>query len=125
MLDPLDIPARLDELRNIKDGWLDGYGKAPDHQGLDWFSQSFQRYYPDDLQLPHIYPTPEGGIQAEWSLATYESSLEVDLSNRTGEWHSLDVSTNDSTLLNLNLGAADDWDWFTREIGRLEGRQSE
>ena len=119
LLDPLDVPARLEELRDIKDGWLDGHGKAPNHQGLAWLSNSFERYYPADLQLPHTYPTPEGGIQAEWSLGTYEISLEVDLFDHTGEWHSLDLATKDSTLRYLHLDTADDWARFTAEIRRL------
>ena len=58
MLDPLDVPARLDELRGMQDGWLEGDGKAPPHSGLDWLSGAFaKRGYPDDIPLPYTYPT--------------------------------------------------------------------
>ena len=119
LLDPLDVPTRLGELLDMKDGWLDGHGKAPNHQGLAWLSNSFESHYPTNLQLPHTYPTPEGRIQAEWSLGTYEISLEVNLSDHTGEWHTLDLSTKDSTVRDLDLDTADDWAWFAGQIGRL------
>ena len=69
LLDPLDVPAQLSELREMEDGWLDGEGVAPGHELLDWLSAQFDRCYPDDLALPHIYPTVEGGVQAEWSIS--------------------------------------------------------
>lgn len=61
-LDPLDVRARLDDLRALSDGWLDGTGVAPPHAGLDWLASAFDRHFPDDLPLPHLYPTPEGGF---------------------------------------------------------------
>ena len=85
-LDPLDVPARLDELRAMQDGWLDGAGKAPTHAGLSWLSTNFERYFPDDLPLPYIYPTPEGSIEAEWSLGSHSAILEVNLATLQGNW---------------------------------------
>ena len=68
ILDPNDVAARLDDLRGIKNGWLDGRGFAPSSQGLDWLARCFASYYPDALPPPYLYPTAEGGVQAEWSL---------------------------------------------------------
>ena len=65
---PLDVAARLDELRAMQDGWLDGDGKAPDHAGLDWLADAFNHYYPDTAPLPRIYPTEEGGVRMEVGL---------------------------------------------------------
>jgi hypothetical protein len=60
---PVDVPSRIDELRGLEAGWLDGYGKAPSQEGLNWFSNAFENRYPDDLALPYIYPT-------EWQKET-------------------------------------------------------
>ena len=84
-LSELDIPSRLDELRELKDGWIEGSGRAPDHSGLDWLTRSFEFYYPSSLGLPYAYPTPEGGIQFEWSIGTNEISLEIDLLDHQGD----------------------------------------
>ena len=63
--DPLDISARLDDLRLMKNGWLEGNGLAPPHEGLDWLSRAFDDHYPKNLPLPYLYPTEEGGVQAD------------------------------------------------------------
>ena len=109
-LDPLDVPSRLCELRRLKNGWLDGEGVAPAPDFLDWLAGTFDRLYPDELPLPHIYPTVEGGVQAEWSLSSHEVSLSIDFATRAGEWHVLnaDTTAEDRKLLNL----ADDNDWI-------------
>lgn len=124
---PLDVPARLDEFRELKDGWADGmqyagnwgngYGKAPSYAGLDWLSVAFTRYYPEDAPLPFTYPTPEGGVQMEWSLGDQEISLEVNLETGWAWWHRLDMSTDDDEEQDLNLNS-DGWIWLVAEIMR-------
>ena len=32
-----DVGVRLEELRLLQEGWLDGAGKALSSEGLDWF----------------------------------------------------------------------------------------
>lgn len=61
-LDTLDVPAQLDEFRRLQDGWLGDGGNAPNHEGLDWLSETFGLYYPDDLPLPYAYPMANGGV---------------------------------------------------------------
>ena len=46
---PMDIPARLDEFRDLKDGWLEGEGVAPNLDGLDWLVATFDRHFPNDF----------------------------------------------------------------------------
>ncbi len=39
ILDPLDIPSRIEEFRSLKDGWLNGEkGLIPSEEDLSWFS---------------------------------------------------------------------------------------
>jgi hypothetical protein len=52
VLDPLDIPGRLDEIGALKGGWLDGEGVALDSTGLDWLRSSIRDHYADSLPLP-------------------------------------------------------------------------
>lgn len=121
ILDELDIPSRLEELRQLKDGWLEGEGRAPSREGMEWLSQVFAQYYPDDLQLPYLYPTPSGGIQAEWSLATSEVSLNIDLEAYTANWHALAMESDAESTRELRLDLADHWQWLLEEIRRLGG----
>lgn len=122
ILDPLDVPARLDEFRNMIDGWLDGEGAAPAHDGLDWLAESFERFYPDDAPLPFSYPTPSGGVQFEWSASGQEISLEVNLRTRQSVWHRLDIATLSDDERELNLESAASWNWIGAQIVRLSGR---
>ena len=131
-LHPLDVPARLDEFRALRDGWADGmqyagdwgngYGKAPSPAGLDWLAAAFTRHYPQDAPLPHTYPTPEGGIQMEWSYGSQDISLEIDLETQQGEWCRLDLSSMDEAERNLTLDAAA-WQWLGAEIIRWADKE--
>lgn len=118
MLDPLDVPARLDELRTLKDGWLDGKGFAPRAAGLDWLAAAFEQHYPGDLALPRLFPTAEGGIQAEWSVETWEISLEINVQRRTGVWHAVDFQFGGTVERVLNLKRKEEWRWLAGEIRR-------
>jgi hypothetical protein len=123
LLDLLDVAERLDELKNLNHGWLDGEGIAPDAEGLNWFANTFNQYYPDDMPLPYIYPTAEGGIQAEWSILSNDISLEIDLTTHQAEWHCLDLNNNNETTYTFNLSSESDWTRLIeliRQIGRGE-----
>ena len=116
MLDDRDVGARLDEFRNLKNGWLDGKGIAPEKDGLDWLFRQFETMYPEELETPYLYPTPEGGVQAEWSINSQEITLEVDLAEHKGEWHQLDLASDKEIFEELNLDEADTWIWISEQI---------
>ena len=118
LLAPLDVPARLDEFRALKDGWLEGDGRAPDLAGLDWLSDSFDHHYPEDIPLPHTYPTPEGGVEMEWSLGSQEVSLEIDFQTHMGYWHDMDMTSANDEDKDLDLDDARVWMWLAGEIRR-------
>ncbi len=118
-IDAPDFSSRLDEFRAIQDGWLDGGGTAPSPRSLDWLSGSLKDYYADDSPMPHIYPTPEGGVSLEWAIGPHRASLEIDLDVHEAEWHCLDLSAGESYGRNLQLDAPQDWQWLASELRRL------
>ena len=115
---PLDISARLEELRKMKDGWLDGDGDAPSNGGLDWLASSFERHFPADLPSPYIFPTPEGGVEAEWSIGRHSVIFEVDLDSRQGDWLRFDKQSDEEDARLLDLDDAGEWKWLVSEIRR-------
>jgi len=121
ILDALDISARLDELRPLKNGWLEGRGLAPSPDGLDWLSLAFAQHYPEDLSLPFLYPTEGGGVRAEWSLEPHEASLDINLATHAAEWHVLNMETDTEDSKSLNLNEADDWKWLVEKIQEMNG----
>ena len=116
LLDPLDVASCLAELRELKKGWLDGEGRAPDHAGLDWLESQFDRLYPDDLPLPHLCPTAEGGVHAEWSFPPLEVGVEIDLEERRAVWYSVDVASDKDRTRGLNLVDEQEWAWLVDQI---------
>jgi hypothetical protein len=119
ILDPLDVATRLEEFRSLRNGWLDGKGDAQSHEGLEWFAGSFESNYPENLSLPYIYPTAEGGLQAEWTLEQHEVSLEVNLDTKQAEWQDLNMTTDTENDKKLNLAEADAWGWLVERIRAL------
>ena len=118
-LHPLDIPARLDEFRDMKDGWLEGEGIAPSHNGLDWLSSKFTQFFSNESNLPYIYPTPEGNVEAEWGIGTQSVILEIDIENHTGHWLQCDDATDEESERNLKLDDDADWAWSVSAIRRM------
>ncbi len=108
-LEQLDVPLRLVELANLTDGWLDGDGIAPTHEGLEWLSGSFDTQYAPDLQLPYLYPTPEGNVQAEWNLGDWSVSVVFDLRQRSADFQALHLKTDESLDEHFDLDVADGW----------------
>jgi hypothetical protein len=99
--DPL---ARIDELRLLKAGWLDGRGFVPDVSGFSWLERFFRESYPLTLPAPYIYPTEEGGVQLEWRTGNQDVSLEIDLSSHIGELHGFNTQTYEDEFITLKLG---------------------
>ena len=62
----MDPIRRINNLRLLKAGWLNGEGVAVDKTLLDWLVNEINQYCPYTLKYPYIYPTPEGGVQLVW-----------------------------------------------------------
>ncbi len=122
VLDPLDVAARVEEFESLKDGWLRTAKASPRHtRELHWFVAAFDRFFPDDLPLPYLYPTAEGGVRMEWSARPHELSVEIDLQKRAGEWHALNLANDAEDSRTLSLDASGDWEWLAEEVRRLAG----
>ena len=124
ILDPLDISSRLAELRQLKDGWLEGKGRALSEGGCVWFEQTFELNYPDDLNLPFLFPTGEGGLLAEWAFSPNQSSLEVNLDNKTGFFHNLNLDTDEDYEISIDLSASEGWEELNRNLRRFSTTQA-
>ena len=123
-LDDLDVPTRLDELSKLSDDWLDGTGKAPDPQGLQWLGNTFNANLDSRLPLPYLYPTAAGGIQAEWSINDWEVSLEIDLIQKSGEYQALNIETDEVQDFRYNLSKNEDWRAINNNLRKLKENQA-
>ena len=110
-------PSRqISSLRTLEDGWLDESGIAPSSRGLDWLLRMFETEYASDLPFPYLYPTEDGGVQAEWSIGTNDLTLEIALLDRVGHFHGLDLSDNSEIEEELSLREGKGWSQLEKLI---------
>jgi hypothetical protein len=123
-LDPLDVTLRLDEIADLKDGWLDGKGIAPVPEKLRWLAGAFDSYFKTALPLPYLYPTAEGGVQAEWSLADWEVTLEIDLATQSAHYQAVNVANNETKEHEITLSEDDGWTTLNELLTQIGGVQA-
>lgn len=76
--------SRLEQLKSLQDGWLDGECKAPSHELIDLLCTKL-----GNNPYPFLYPTEDGGIQAEWSLNDAELYLNLSESSKKASFSCL------------------------------------
>ena len=107
VLDPLDIIARVEEISLLKDGWMDGEGISPTKEFLKWLTDYFASSYPEDLPLPCIYPTLDGGVSLEWSNPNVEISLLIPSDHQECVLSILSVPKGEHKEQSINIIAED------------------
>jgi hypothetical protein len=113
------LTARWNELKSLQNGWLDGKGVAPDSADIDWLARSFNSHYSDELPEPFVYPTAEGGVQAEWTINGHDLSLEIDLTSHKGQWHCVDLKTGADSFDELDLDNDQGWARLVERVRQL------
>lgn len=124
-LDRLDVTLRLEQMATIGDGWLDGKGVAPDKDKLLWLAEQFDAHFDGNLTLPYLYPTAEGGVQAEWTMNNYEVSLEIDLENKQAEYQALNLKDDACPEFTISLADQDGWNRLNEALKQLETQKVE
>ena len=107
---PLDLPARLEVLAQLRDGWLDGEGSVLPAAGLAWLSKAWVEQWLEALPRPHAYLTPEGFVQLEWSTTLASTWVEINTERQTGNL--LVSRTADGEILDealFDLSTAEGW----------------
>lgn len=69
------LTQRLEYLDELGDGWLDGQGVSISSEGIAHLKGELALLIGErGLPEPFLYPTLTGGVQAEWSLGSWEVS---------------------------------------------------
>lgn len=118
-LDRLDVALRLDEFAQYKSGWLNGKGEPFNKTSLERLVTYFDRYYPAELPLPHLFPTAEAAIQAEWTVDDWEISLEIDLMTLKSEYQAFNLRTKETSETILDLSNDNGWGLLSRELNQI------
>ncbi|WP_232537517.1 hypothetical protein [Cystobacter fuscus] len=93
-----DVESRLKEFEDLEHGWLDGEdGEVPSKEGLGWLRGIILALMASyKVPLPYLYPTPEGGVQAEWTFKPWEVSAEFNLLKRSAYLHAVKGKTRET-----------------------------
>lgn len=83
---PTMIDDQVKALRLLPPGWFDESSRAFQAEALEWAAKLL-RGLVEAFQLPnpHLYPTPEGNIRAEWSTPSWEVNLELSPASKRAE----------------------------------------
>lgn len=119
VLDQLDVPSRLEELSMLEAGWLNGEGIGMKKEDLAWFAELFENNYNPALPLPYLYPTPQGGVQLEWTFENHDISLNIDLVKKSGFYQSLNQITDTVIENTLNLTSDIDWKLLNQNLTEI------
>lgn len=69
------LDRRLDELAALQPGWLNEEAEQLDPRALRQARAILTDLLSLDVPRPRVYPTPHGGIQAEWTIDEFEISI--------------------------------------------------
>jgi hypothetical protein len=86
---------RLKTLEEVPDGWLDGDGRRPTEDVLTFVRLVLQRLLVDHRSIPRpkVFPTPDGGLQAEWVLGSWAAEARF---SPSGEFLALEATNADT-----------------------------
>jgi hypothetical protein len=82
----IPLAMKFTKLFKIKDGWHDGMGKTLNPDKLKDFALNLINNYPENLPLPHVFPTPDGDLFLEWE-AEGDPTVSVNLSGIFAYFH--------------------------------------
>lgn len=119
-----DPVFQLEEMWDMEDGWHEGEGKAPSKEGLNWLAKWFESEWLPIIPNPYLFPTPDGGVMAEWFFGREEASLEIDLQTGEAEWFVYHLDTKEENERTLSLKETQDLDWLTQEIIEVNKRNT-
>jgi hypothetical protein len=105
----------------LKDGWMDGEGKAASRVDVEWFVQMFDGRWLDSLPMPRIYPTHDGGLQAEWLIERTAISLAVEFPTKQAYYHQLHLDTKTDLDFDVDLNNSAGWEKLKLALLRVTG----
>ena len=89
-----DLLSQIERIRTLHNAWHDGDGLTPSSHLLNQISTWLESHLRDEQPTPRLYPTPEGGVEAEWLIGRLDLSIEFEPNSNTVQWHAMDLDRN-------------------------------
>jgi hypothetical protein len=85
---------RLDEIAQAEDGWYADGNPAPSQLAIAAM-RNFVRFAVLEVgtRTPYLYPLPEGGVAAEWTIGLWETSANIAADGKSIELHAINTSS--------------------------------
>ncbi len=113
MAGPTPLDERIAEIARLQEGWFEPGSPRLDPDGLAKFGSLMNRILSEGgVPAPYIYPTPEGGAQAEWSFPHWEVSATASLASGALHLHATHLETDRSRDIETTLDADNAVDAF-------------
>ncbi len=114
---PSALGAQFADLASLPAGWFETDTPALDRAGLQAVEVFLTAIATSGVPVPHLYPTPDAGVRAEWSLGGWEISATFDLVGAcSAHLHATHVSSDSAEHADVALDAADATSTFTAFI---------
>lgn len=116
---------RLDEIAQAQEGWY-APGNPPPSQPAVEGMRNFVRLAVLEVgtHAPYLYPLPEGGIAAEWTIGPWEASANITPEAKTIELHAINTDSMQELQDQLAIDSVDliarfskFWDVMTTDTG--------
>ena len=123
-----DACDMLNRLASTEDDWNNRGSKAPNKSGLCWLAQQTtllailsgeHDLYSNLFAPPFITPTHEGGAEAMWRQGSHHATLEIDLENHTGYYHTSDTASEGCSEQDYNLESQEDIGNFIEKLSAI------
>jgi hypothetical protein len=112
------LMVALEGLSELADGWLEGNGKAPAEDDLNWVADELTKVFPDDLGHPSVAPTEEGHVVLEWMRPMARIELEINFSKKKLELYATNLESGEFVEQSFELT---DWDGAFNKVNELLG----
>ena len=85
----------IEALMGLKDGWLEGEGKAPNPEHLTGLVNKMAQLFPAGLESPAVVPTEDGNVVFEWIRPQARIEVEVNFAGKQLDFYATNLKTND------------------------------
>ena len=113
------LTSAIDSLNELKDGWLEGHGKAPSSFSLWNLSNELVDSFPAGIDYPSVVPTEEGNVSLEWIMPSARVEVEVNFAEGRLELYATDLKADTFVEETYEIG---DWDNVFKSITSLLGK---
>lgn len=116
---------RLDEIAQSEEGWYEPGNPPPTHAAVEAM-RNFVRLAVLEVgaHAPYLYPLPEGGVAAEWTMGAWEASANIAPEGAMIELHAINTKSMQEHRNELATDAVDlaarfstFWDVITTDTG--------